>query len=310
MRLLELKKDDMIPPATGASITFHQIKRGSGEKPFVIRAGGNISYHALPAKGTSLHTHEFGEMLLVVEGRVAHVVNGETQELPAGSLVFVRPSDEHRFEQIEDEQCELVNFAFQLELLRDLSEYLEDDRFMWRYTGPVTPPVFNLPSSETERLALELLHIISLQHSAKEIARLKVKSILAELFTKHFLKDPKRQGGEHGTPEWLDRICGEMRSERNLKMGLRALQRMAPCTPEHLCKSFRRHLNQTPTEFINELRVGQAAKMLSDGDEKILSIANELGFQSLSRFYHIFRGHYGMSPAKYRSIAKRDDIPI
>ncbi len=309
MRLLELKTDDVITPNTGASITFHLIKRGDGERPFSMRAGGNISYHTLAGQGTTLHRHEFGEILLVVSGRVMHEANSEAEELGAGSLVFVRPSDEHRFEQIADEQCELVNFAFKLEILRDLSAYLENDRFMWRYTGPVTPPVFKLSSAETEKLALDLLDIISLQHGSAEIARLKIKAVLAELFTTHFLKDLNKSK-EHGVPEWLDRICGEMRAEENLKKGLRALQAMSPCTPEHLCKSFRRHLKKTPTEFINELRVAQAAKKLSDSDDKILSIANDLGFQSLSRFYHIFQKHYGMSPAKYRAISKRNDIPV
>ena len=64
-------------------------------------------------------------------------------------------------------------------------------------------------------------------------------------------------------------------------------------------------MNKSPTEYINELRVNHAARLLSDSDEKISSIAYDLNFQSLSRFYHIFHKHFGTTPANYRRRARR-----
>jgi AraC-like DNA-binding protein len=45
-------------------------------------------------------------------------------------------------------------------------------------------------------------------------------------------------------------------------------------------------------------------------DEKILVVAMELGFKSLSRFYSMFNKFYGISPAKYRLMSRQNDIPI
>ena len=85
---------------------------------------------------------------------------------------------------------------------------------------------------------------------------------------------------------------------------------LSGCTPAHLCKAFRKHLDKTPTEYLSELRSDYAAKLLADTDEKIFSIATDLGFKSLSRFYKIFKRYFDMTPAKYRAIRKKSDIPI
>lgn len=78
------------------------------------------------------------------------------------------------------------------------------------------------------------------------------------------------------------------------------MQQLACRTPGHLCKSFRKYLRRTPTEFLNELRLNAAARRLADTREDILEIAGELNFQSVSQFYHLFKAYYGMTPAAFR----------
>lgn len=296
------------PTGLGASVTFHLLTWHERVDTFSLKAGGNINYHSL-RKGTELHTHEAPEVLLVLSGKIMHVVNGETRELTTGALVFIRPSDSHRFAGLESEPCELVNFAFSLELLHDLSRYVENDFFLKRFTAPATPPVFQLSASDTERLGMELLTINTYQVSALASARIKVKFMLTELFVNFFL-EPKNALAAHDMPEWFEELLGEMRLPKNFIRGLKRMQSLACCTPEHLCKTFKRYLNKTPTEFINELRVNHAARALLDTNAEIYAIASDLNFKSLSRFYHLFKAHYGVSPAKYRRIGRKNDIPV
>lgn len=80
-------------------------------------------------------------------------------------------------------------------------------------------------------------------------------------------------------------------------------------THEHVCREFTRALGQTPTEYLNGLRLGHAASILSGSDDKIHSAALDAGFESLSHFHHLFKRRYGMSPAKYRHSSRRTAIP-
>ena len=301
-------RDDDFPIKTGANITFHLLKWTKGMTTFSLKAGGNINYHTLSG-ATELHYHEFPEIFLILSGKIRHLVNGEIQEMASGMLAFVRPTDVHRFEQLGDEPCEMVNFSFSLEAMRDLSIYLENDFFMWRFTEPVTPPIFSISLFEAEKLASELLKINSLQLQSVETARIKVKSILADLFTRFFLEQ-QQFFNENSVPTWLEELISLMRQPKNFSRGLCRMQDLACCTPEHLCKCFRKYLKTTPTTFINELKINHAARMLTESNEEIYAIATDLNFKSLSRFYHLFKKYYGISPAKYRTIAKRTDIPI
>lgn len=310
MRKVELKTDEHIHASTGSSVSFHLIKWNKGLEPFSVKAGGNINYHSLPIGRTTEHTHEFAEIFLVLSGKIGHFANGELTEVGAGSLVFVRPTDYHCFEYIENESCELVNFSFSLDLLLDLSRYLGNDFFMKRFTAPPLPPLFKLSSTEADRIAHMLLNInAETSKVSVDVARIKVKAVLAELFIKYFLEEYNSQAFSD-IPEWLDKLCLEMKRPENLSGGVKKMQVLAPCTPEHLCKVFRKHLSMTPTDFMNEQKLNYAAKRLSDSDDKIYSISLDLGFKSLSRFYNIFRKHYGVSPARYRIIARKTDIPL
>lgn len=67
-----------------------------------------------------------------------------------------------------------------------------------------------------------------------------------------------------------------------------------------LIVAFRRVIVFLEIGFVNGLRLDPAAWMLSDARMPIIDIAAQLGFQSLSRFYHLFRRAHGASPAAYR----------
>lgn len=304
-----LKKDDFISVPAGANITFHGIDWDKTKQPGNITAGGNLRYNTISRATTKPHTHEFAEFFLIIDGKIMHIVNSEQQKLETGTLVFVRPSDVHCFERLQDYSCELINVAFKLEFLLDLSEYLGNDYFMRKYTGPVISPLFKLSLNETEKLANELIRMNTLQKTSEDLARLKIKILLARIYSKYFLEKDSR---DHSVekPEWFDRLCRAMLSIDNLKIGLEYMKKEAPCTQEHLCKCFRNYLGKTPTEFITEQRIKKAAQKLAETDRKILAIALNLGFQSLSYFYKMFKKYYGIAPGKYRQISRKNEIPV
>lgn len=296
------QSDRFISPTVGGRVTFHSV-RWSQDAAAVIPTGGDLNFHAIPERGTPPHTHEFAEIILVMTGKIRHSVNGEYQDLNGGNLIFIRPSDTHAFRPFRGESCEMVILSFRLETLLALSHYLESDAFMWKFTAPPLPPLFPLSVAETETLGVDMLSLNAAAAGPPQTLKVKVKIMLAELFTRYFLED-RYFLRENSVPEWMETLCREMRRPENFIVGLKRMRKLACRAPEHLCKSFRKYLGKTPTEFINEQRVHYAARQLVDTNEEIMAIALDLNFQSLSRFYHLFHQYYGVSPAKYRSQSK------
>ena len=309
MKPITLAQHDFTSFPAGANITFHRLAWEAGRKSFSMNAGPDLRYHTLVSDSTALHNHEFSEFFLVISGKIRHHINSEYQELDAGTLVFIRPTDVHGFEQLEGSACEMVNVAFKLEYLRDLSSYLENDFFLRRYTGPVIAPKFKLSLPETDELATKLIRMNTLQSTAIDVARLKIKVLIADIFTRFFL-DSDAPSVDSDYPGWFEQLIAEMGKVENLRSGLNRMKELAPRTQEHLCKCFRRYMDKTPTEFINELRIKQAAKQIVETDEKIISVAMDVGFSSLSRFHSLFKKYYGATPAKYRLMSRKNDIPI
>ncbi len=298
------KSEHWLDPVSRARITCHEI-RWSGHGFKTMQAGGDLYFHTLPREGTMPHAHDFLEILFVNGGGVIHRVNAESQPLRAGDLCFLRPDDVHGFAPDPTfDQVEIVMIDLDLDLALELSEYLGDDAFLHQMTAPVLPARFSLDPSAASSLYTRLLRL-NTSSSTAQMRRIRLKVLLAELYTKFFV-DEVNLLSESQIPPWFESLCTAMRKPENFIVGIERLQALACRTPGHVCKAFRRYLRKTPTVFINELRINHAARLLADTNTDILEIADTLSFQSLSRFYALFRGAYGTSPAAYRRMHASD----
>jgi AraC-like DNA-binding protein len=84
-------------------------------------------------------------------------------------------------------------------------------------------------------------------------------------------------------------------------IGLEDVAREVRLHPDYASALFRKAFGATPTRFILQHRVSHAQRMLVTSDAKVLEVAMEAGFGSLSRFNAAFRQHCGCSPRQYRS---------
>ncbi len=53
------------------------------------------------------------------------------------------------------------------------------------------------------------------------------------------------------------------------------------------------------SEFIRNIRIEQAAKLIKEGKINITQIAYSVGFNNQTHFSTVFKKHYGMSPSEY-----------
>lgn len=75
--------------------------------------------------------------------------------------------------------------------------------------------------------------------------------------------------------------------------------------PDNLGKLFKTYSRQKLGDYIYELRVRDAAKMLLETDDTVINIAFSVGFESLRTFNRIFPKFMGMTPEKYRRHHKK-----
>ena len=64
---------------------------------------------------------------------------------------------------------------------------------------------------------------------------------------------------------------------------------------------FREAYGVPPMEYVIRVRLENAAKQLVETDNKVLTVAENCGFTSMSNFVRLFQNLYGMAPSKYRA---------
>ena len=85
-------------------------------------------------------------------------------------------------------------------------------------------------------------------------------------------------------------------------------QRMK-CTPRHLSRIFHEVTGMSFRDKQARIRLARASELLATTDAKVVDVALESGYQSLSLFSLMFKKRFGLSPGKWRQKHRRDKRP-
>ncbi|CAM4470421.1 helix-turn-helix domain-containing protein [Paenibacillus phoenicis] len=252
------------------------------------------------------HTHDFYEFFVIEAGSCRHVVNGETQLLQAGCLVFIRPEDIHRYEQNGEEDCRFYNVPCRHSLMDEAMAFLGEEEIAERLLQSHLPQVALLSPTEVGEFVALFERIKLLSSIDKQKARLVLKSGLIDLLTRYFFNpNPVKQ---EEIPLWLEHALSKMQLKENLHRGLPALYELSGRSIGHVNRAFRRYLQQTPTEYLNQLKLSAARNLLLTTELRVVEIALECGFENVSHFYHQFKKWYHQAPLDLRR--NRQAIPV
>lgn len=83
---------------------------------------------------------------------------------------------------------------------------------------------------------------------------------------------------------------------------LSSLAEMFHYSEPHLCTLIKQNTGHNFTELIKRLRMADAVDYLTNTNQKISEIAEQIGYNSADHFSRVFRGTYHMSPQEYRKV--------
>jgi AraC family transcriptional regulator, dual regulator of chb operon len=268
----------------------------------------HYAYHRSLKTITSTHRHDFYEFFLIVKGKAVHNVNGTTEIIDEGTLVFMRPNDIHSYEKYNNENFELINVAFTSATLNSLLEYYGEGYNAGRLIETPLPPKTKLLDIEKELMLNRFNHLNTLSRKNKKRLKTEFRILIAEVFSKYFTGTISEK--DTNIPGWIVSLKEEMQKKENFTKGISRMYELSGRSPEHLSRIFRKYYNETPTEFITYLRLNYAANMLTNSDEDITSISMDAGFENLSHFYHLFKKQFHTSPREFRLKHRKLIIPI
>lgn len=79
-------------------------------------------------------------------------------------------------------------------------------------------------------------------------------------------------------------------------------------TPNYLSKKFREETGMNLRQYINQLRIDEAKRLLLSTNMTVSEISSEIGYDNSSYFSTVFRKICGVSPVKWRETADKEEV--
>jgi len=268
----------------------------------------HYAYHKSLATITTPHHHDFFEIFLITKGEALHRINDMQEIIEECDLVFIRSNDTHNYEKFEDKNCELINIAFPAKAILKLFEYFGEGFHSDKLLKSEYPPKIKLSKIEKDILISRFEKLNTLRRTNKKKIKSELRILLADIFSRYFTYEDNLVN--EIIPSWLTRLKEQMGKKENFVAGINKMYELCERTPEHLSRSFKKYFNESPTEYITNLRLNFAANLLSNSDEDITNISMNCGFENLSHFYHLFKKKFDSSPKEFRLKHQKSIIPF
>ena len=149
----------------------------------------------------------------------------------------------------------------------------------------------------------------------KNAAYLQIKSILFEILAALYqdnclvhMKDINNEN-EHQI-ENLKKVISYINENYASPIRLNDLALLVNLNAQYFCRYFKENIGKTVTEYINEIRIEKAAEALAETNAKIITIAQDAGFENTGYFIHRFKMEKGVTPSEYRKNSKSQNSVI
>jgi AraC-like DNA-binding protein len=81
-------------------------------------------------------------------------------------------------------------------------------------------------------------------------------------------------------------------------------------SPVAFSRFFRVRTGRTLSDYIIDIRLGFAARMLVDSTKNVSEICYECGFNNLSNFNRTFKSKKGFTPRDFRAMFKKNKVIV
>ncbi|MEO1578721.1 MAG: helix-turn-helix transcriptional regulator [Pseudomonadota bacterium] len=245
------------------------------------------------------HGQDYHEVFWIQHGQARHLINDQAVTLEEGDVVFVRPCDRHALQGMGTETW-LVNILFHPDIITAFADRHPDVacRFL-THPGPL-PTQLHRDMRQLADLSRAALRLETGPRSALRIEAF-LLWLMAEL-------DEATADIPASAPDWLARACTAAEKREVFAQGAAGLVAAAGRQHAHVSRVCRAVLGQTPTEYINAIRMDYAARQLSGSTDSLTEIALDCGIENLSHFHRLFKARHGMPPKAWRRRYQRSVI--
>jgi AraC-like DNA-binding protein len=163
-----------------------------------------------------------------------------------------------------------------------------EERFAFRLFNPVDP-------------ICEKYRQLNQNHNGNNFPlRLRLLEVFIQTFGEELIKYKSAPAECDDAKARLTKLLEQIAASDLLEMSFADLADQMRCTPRHMSRTFHQVVGMSFREKQAELRMTRAQELLATTESKVIEVALESGYQSVSLFSLMFKRHFGVSPGKWR----------
>jgi len=263
-----------------------------------------------------MHVHDFVELVFIVSGKAVHKFEDDRYEIYGGDVYIINPGEAHTYEVAPNDSLEIINCLFVPEIVHHscLLELGINDSMDYYYVHPFLGKRerFHHRLNLTGESASRVLHLMDdmikefERHECGFSAMIRIQLVeLLLLLSRFYAKKTNAPAKKNEKKLLVQRICGYLERNYEKKLTITMLSELFNLSPRQLNRVFKEETGKTIFEMIHSIRVEKAKHLLSESDEKVITIAANIGYEDPAFFNRLFQRIVGCPPSKYRKQSQK-----
>lgn len=266
----------------------------------------------VPCQDSSWHYHPQFELIYLSQSSGIRFVGDSVSQFFPGDLVLVGSYLPHLWRNnssyFSGQSTEEVN-TIVMKFMKNFigKETFENTEFLSIH-NMFEDSKFGISFGEDIRSELhdDLMQITELSSPEQSILLLKILYKLSVTNDKILLSSTDMRQYSTGKSDRLDLVIKYISDNYPSELNLKEIADVAHMTTNSFCRFFKKKTNKSFTQFLNEVRIRNAARLLVQENIPVSEVCFKVGYQSMTNFYRQFKQITGTTPRSHRqkSLAK------
>lgn len=223
------------------------------------------------------HIIDYYDLTFVLEGSMTYYANGVKYVLQKNDALFLKPRTK-RARDCGEDTVRYVSFNFYAykDAIFSFEEYMPKC-----ITANIRKLVTIYPTS----------HISPNYYAFESYSMEKCMCMLNYILFELLETATSRYNNEH-----INKILKYIDENIYENLSLQAISDHVNLSKEYTCAIFKREINKTLTDYINERKLMLARELIISRELALSDVASRLGFNNYNYFCRLFKAYYGMTP--------------
>ncbi|NQU54119.1 MAG: AraC family transcriptional regulator [Bacteroidetes bacterium] len=273
---------------------------------FPGRSAVKVKWREMPHFTFPWHFHNEIELLYVMEGIGTSFVADDIQKFQAGDLVLLGSNLPHFWRSDESYLNDSGTLKVKYIVIQFPSDFFKEQILHcpeFHLIGELfdrSSRGIRFSKEITKKASKKIIKVNKAKGLKRILLLLETLQILAQTDEYRLLAGELYHNENHNfTSNRLTKVMHYLNTNYQKKIELEKVAEIANLHPSAFCRYFKEKSGKSLSEFVNDMRISYACRLITEGKMSVSQICFESGFNNLSNFNRTFKKHTKFTPSNY-----------